>query len=1151
MLVACAILHGATYANDAEIISLIGKGDARGSADADWQPAAVKQKLAGGSFVRTREQSQMALLLKDSTQVRLNQQSILNIKAVGSARQATQLELPRGRAWSQAKARGSDVAVGKRPILEVSTPAATAAIRGTDWELVVEPDGTSTITVLSGVVDFYNDHGRVTVVPNEQARAVPGKAPVKIFLSTAAERVQWVTAYRPQPRRWVPRPAGAIAAIVKDIEAAEYAAALNALEKDASLPRLEAALLLADMRLFLGEPGQAIGLLEPHAGRDGGGEPVAAALLGRALLIAGRIPDAARVLRNAAKTHASHVEVLLAQAELFRVQGDAAAARHAAQRVTAIDAKNAEAWYVIGRIETEREYTKAARAALNRAIRLRPDGAGYMGELGTLETFANELAAADAAFKGALEQTPDDYVALTGLGVLQLKRGETEAALESFLKAGVIEPRYARSWLFSGVAYYRLGEYARAQEAFEKAAKLDDKDPLPYFMKGLAHYDALELGKSIEAAREAQARIPFLKSLNQVLTDQKGSANLGSALAAFGMEEWSRAYAYDSYSPYWAGSHLFLADRFSGTFNKNSELFKGFLSDPTVFGASNRFSSMVPVPGHYASVEASVKRDLIVEKGLSAEANGYSVAHVPFAYSLAADRTRGDSAINSVEARGRIDLRGENYVVGLGAKPTHELGVFAFAKNSTYHARLADRQGQVGDATISLHHRRHDVGFNYKFNPTNHAWLKLGEGSEKQPMFGAIEIAEGLNQSLGTTIFAPGGKLNSFMYDQSQRDVQWRHTLDITPSWQLSWGLEHSREGKPAFSDVQTPVVTPQNPQFRSFQIVQAQDNHLDSKLAYVSSRLLLTRALHAQIDLHYQDVTLRSVTMTDTYAHLTSGVTALSAFRGADENHDRELNPRVGLKWNPAPGHTLRLAAQIWRKPPGVNTLAPVDTVGIPVDDFIGLAGGRLKRARLQHEMQFGPATFAQWFADIKMVKNPVGLGAGTVADLRLLDLERLQSRQRVYAIQHDHLEDRPQFGEGRIGQFGVAVNHLMTRSVTVAARYIHTESQNTPSDAATIAFNGLEIPFHPRHYLNLALNWQPYGRVVVGPTVTYRSRRYSDEANTELLEAGWAFGLAAYWESADKRLSVGAALDQIHSDKKSSQYRHAIGRLQAAYRF
>jgi hypothetical protein len=85
----------------------------------------------------------------------------------------------------------------------------------------------------------------------------------------------------------------------------------------------------------------------------------------------------------------------------------------------------------------------------------------------------------------------------------------------------------------------------------------------------------------------------------------------------------------------------------------------------------------------------------------------------------------------------------------------------------------------------------------------------------------------------------------------------------------------------------------------------------------------------------------------------------------------------------------------------------------------------------------------------------------------------------------------------------------------------------------------------------VNLALNWQPYQRVVIGPSATYRSARFRDEENTERLAAGWSFGIAAYWESEDKRLSIGAVIDQIHSDKKSSIYRHPTGQLQAAYRF
>jgi hypothetical protein len=81
--------------------------------------------------------------------------------------------------------------------------------------------------------------------------------------------------------------------------------------------------------------------------------------------------------------------------------------------------------------------------------------------------------------------------------------------------------------------------------------------------------------------------------------------------------------------------------------------------------------------------------------------------------------------------------------------------------------------------------------------------------------------------------------------------------------------------------------------------------------------------------------------------------------------------------------------------------------------------------------------------------------------------------------------------------------------------------------------------------------LNWQPYARWIVGPTATYRSSRFRDEANLEPLSGGWAFGLQGYWESEDKRWSVAGVIDHLHSDKQSSIYRHPVVLVQAAYRF
>ena len=93
-------------------------------------------------------------------------------------------------------------------------------------------------------------------------------------------------------------------------------------------------------------------------------------------------------------------------------------------------------------------------------------------------------------------------------------------------------------------------------------------------------------------------RLPYLKSLNPLASDSQGSANLGKALGDFGMEHWARAYANASYYPLWAGSHFFMADRYESDFSRRSELFQGYLTDPTVFGANTKRAIVSLAEGH-------------------------------------------------------------------------------------------------------------------------------------------------------------------------------------------------------------------------------------------------------------------------------------------------------------------------------------------------------------------------------------------------------------------------------------------------------------------------------------------------------------------------------------------------------------------------
>ena len=185
-----AIPNGAA----AQIVDLQGLGEQHAADQAQWQAASRSQLLPGGAFVRTLPASKMALLFADDTQIRLNQNSVLQLKSLANGAQPTSLVLSMGRAWAQTKR--SD---GSRLTLE--TPAATAGIRGTDWELDVDANGKTLLTVLSGTVELSNAQGSVTVNSNEAAMAEVGRMPVKIQLSNPRDRIQWVNALTADPLR--------------------------------------------------------------------------------------------------------------------------------------------------------------------------------------------------------------------------------------------------------------------------------------------------------------------------------------------------------------------------------------------------------------------------------------------------------------------------------------------------------------------------------------------------------------------------------------------------------------------------------------------------------------------------------------------------------------------------------------------------------------------------------------------------------------------------------------------------------------------------------------------------------------------------------------------------------------------------------------
>lgn len=1083
-----------------EIISLQGKGEFRETAEKRWDEAEVHQALGQGNFVRTGDLSRMAVLLADQTQIRLAANSMIQIKQVGDNRElSTVLKQSAGRSWTQSKNVPNK--------LTVETPSALAAIRGTDWELVVDEDGSSTLTVLSGEVQLSNDQGSISVNKGEQAHVKIGVAPVKKILRNPRDRVQWVSSFTVDPRRY-PEINGATSALPGS-EGAELQA-IGGLLRDGDLPgaRLKinqliarqpstgtAQLLLADYQVLDGEIEQAMATLRagaklyPHDERFDVWQA-------RLHLIRDET-DAAKTAIAAARARNPHsAEMMIAEGELERFEGHAQAATAAYRSALNVAPDSARSWHGLGVVQSEREDVANARTSLNRAIALDPQGEGFLGELGTLEAFADNLDAARSAFTLAIEQRADDYVALTGLGFVELKSGNTDAAISRLLAATLIEPRYARAQTYLAVAYYQQRRTRDALFALSRARELDPKDPLPDIFESVIHNDQLQPGDALVTARRALEHMPYLKSLNQVVNDQKGAANLGSALATFGLEDWARNYAQNSYYPFWAGSHIFLADRYSGDFNKKSELFQGFLTDPTLFGASNRFSNLIQRPGVYGNVGAryNTSRDFNLAEP-TVTVNGLTNSVIPVAYFGEFIRTE------TQPDRVAFDANANTYTVALGIRPTHELGLFAYA--NAFDANIALNPVDAIQQKLNGRNERLDFGAHYNFSPQSQAWLKIGTGNELSTVKEITTLE---------TRYGSATNESNFQTKPDQHDIQLRHTLALNDQHELSWGAEYARFTK-------TNTLIRENFYHLGTGIVPAdrlaQHDQDQSRDFWFSDRFKVTEHLNLQGDLAWQHYTqTRDINI---YRDRVPPITQVFP-----ELYSRSIiAPRLGATYTLG-NAIFRGAYQKWLRPASYNSLTPIATAGIPVDDTLVYAGGMLSRLRGQLDWELSPEWFMTLFADHRNVDNlnsPLDGTLNTRADV--VNLDRLRQKTITNLAAPDQLEGRPIFARGTANSGGIVINHVISRNLAGYLGYTTTHSENTGT-----AFSGKAIPYLPKHRTTLGLTWAgdqgKLGRIIVSSQAVWRSERYIDEANQLPLAESWDMTLKLHWESPEKHVNV-----------------------------
>ena len=1098
----------------AEIIELTGdEGYYRHVGEQTWQKALIGVQLEEGDLVETGPRSSMSIRLSDLTLMGVGTNSDATIPREGrSADDFTEVHLERGTFWFRLK-RIIDGFI-------LRTPTASTGIQGTDWLVAIDrrADGqvSTKFSVENGMVLIcaHTEEGRPcdpyevgTPVKEGQTSEVVGGVIKK--LERPEDRIQWVAHHAvrldnyPKLADW--RGRGKIGEAIEAIEREAFQEAHDALsisiEAGGAPP--EVWLLLADLDTVAGNRARALQWL-----KDGGEEWEDARFKShevRQTLAWEGVEEAREALAPLLAARPEEVEFLLLDGELARLEGDYRRSVSSFSKALAGDEKPALGWYGKGIVLGERDHYRAAREALGKAAERAPGLYGLAGERAMVEASADQWAESERYFDEALGRYPDDYVALTGLGVLHLKQGRPEMALDALSRAAAIEPYYARALLYTGVAYYQLASreptmdrrarrIRHALDMLELAADKDSNDPLPYLMMSLIYQDRIEPKAAIEAAREAQILMPNLKSMDQLAHDRKGTANTGSALAAMGLENWAMRYAQDAYLPNWAGSHLFLADRYPGRFLRESELIQGYLADPVVFGASPRQQVLVAHPDRHVGIGLNAAGNdeyWLLEPRLVA--NGTVHEEFPWSWFF--------EGIGSRLQPGDETLAADAFTVtgALGARLTPELGAFLFGNRVEVDAK--DDAGGVLQ-NIDGWESRVDVGLRYRASPDMWSWIKVGLGKRHS----VDHVVHPLSGAVGD---CAAGTPYSGMCEERMKprvgDVQFRQSFRIGDVHEIAFGVEGAwRESqlrqrfvgeilRPAWR-IPKDVTTEVDEEDRSWSI-------------YLSNRWRLDEWL-LQWDLNAIDY------QKGRYRSRYDGGRA-PAFAYYSEEH-RSVHPRLGVAWAPTPEFTVRAVLQSWRRPASDHGLAPVATAGIPLDDQLVLPGGRVDRGRLQFEWTPGNSTFLSFWHDRQRVRNLTFEGNPINTWETLAEFARLRQTDDGRLPTVERIEAQPSFGRGSVHSIGFGVERIVGDRLTLGLGYVHSEAENDN--------RGWVVPLVPRHRLSLTGTWFPSSRLRLQGQLIFRDERHIEErpGNGTLRAAGWGGQMTLRWSRPGRDLEV-----------------------------
>ncbi len=550
-----------------KVVSVQGNVQVRRAGAAEWVSVRLNDTYGFGDMIRVLEQSRAAVVLRNEAILRLDQKTTITFSASKQEEETSLLDLLHGAAYFFSSTPWK---------LKVTTPFVNAAIGGTEFFVRVEPNQTL-LSVFEGRVTAINKAGSLVLDSGQSATARTGQAPVSQAVVRPRDAVQWALYYPPsldyQPADFPDASLADWQAMVRksigffrEGDLASAFSSLKEIPEDIRDPRFFT--YCAALHLSVGRVDDASADIKRALDLDST-DSHAFALQSIIAVAQNRKDQAIDLARKAVylapESSAARVALSYAQQAHFDIKSALVSLKEAVKlnpKNALVRARLAELQLSLGNLD------KAVRAA-REAVSLNPDIARTQTVLGF--AYLTEIKTLDAknAFKRAIELDQSAPLPRLGLGLARIREGDLKHGRGEIEIAASLDPDNSLIRSYLGKAYFEEKGDKKASSQLAMARELDPLDPTPWF------YDAIRkqtINRPVEALQDLQKSIELNDNRavyrSRMLLDEDlaaRSASLARIYSDLGFQQLALVEGWNSVNtdPGNYSAHRLLADSYA------------------------------------------------------------------------------------------------------------------------------------------------------------------------------------------------------------------------------------------------------------------------------------------------------------------------------------------------------------------------------------------------------------------------------------------------------------------------------------------------------------------------------------------------------------------------------------------------------------